>query len=169
MAGKQMKKLAKETAIYGMSSILGKFLNWLLMPFYTFYLAGGPAEYGIVTNLYAWTSLLLVVLTYGMETGFFRFVNKDRENERQIYGNIFSAVGITSLVFIFLCFLFQYQISGFLGYASHPEYITMMGITVAIDAFASIPFANLRYQNRPIRFALLKMMYVVFNILFNSK
>lgn len=167
MAGKQMQKLAKETAIYGVSSILGKFLNWLLMPFYTFVLAGGPAEYGIVTNLYAWTSLLLVILTYGMETGFFRFVNKDKENETAIYGNVFASVGITSLLFIGLIFLFQNPVSVFLGYVSHPEYITMMGVTVALDAFASIPFAYLRYQNRPIKFATLKLLYVVFNIILN--
>ncbi len=162
-----MQKLAKETAIYGVSSILGKFLNWLLMPFYTFVLAGGPSEYGIVTNLYAWTSLLLVVLTYGMETGFFRFVNKDKENETQIYGNVFSSIGFTSILFIGLILLFDNPISVFLGYANHPEYIAMMGITVALDAFASIPFAFLRYQNRPIKFAALKLLYVVFNILLN--
>lgn len=167
MAGTQMQKLAKETAIYGVSSILGKFLNWLLMPFYTFVLAGGPSEYGVVTNLYAWTSLLLVILTYGMETGFFRFVNKDKENEVNIYGNVFSSIGFTSILFIGIIVLFENPISVFLGYASHPEYISMMGITVALDAFASIPFAYLRYQNRPIKFAVLKLLYVLFNIVLN--
>ena len=167
MAEQQMKKLAKETAIYGVSSILGKFLNWLLMPFYTFYLVGGPAEYGIVTNLYAWTSLLLVALTYGMETGFFRFANKNKENELNIYGNTLVSVGTTSVLFIFLCIIFTTSAANFLGYASHPEYITMMGITVAIDAFACIPFAYLRYKNRPIKFAVLKFLYIVFNIVLN--
>jgi len=76
MAEKQMKKLAKETAIYGVSSILGKFLNWLLVPLYV-YVLDSSADYGVVTNLYSWTALLLVVLTYGMETGFFRFANKN--------------------------------------------------------------------------------------------
>lgn len=163
----QMKNLAKDTAIYGISSILGKFLNWLLMPFYTFFLKGGPADYGIVTNLYAWTSLLLVILTYGMETGFFRFVNKNKDEELNIYGNTLVSVGITSVLFIALCFLFETPIASFLNYATTPEYITMMGITVAIDAFASIPFAYLRYKNRPIKFAVLKMLYVMFNIILN--
>ncbi len=162
-----MQKLAKETAIYGVSSILGKFLNWLLMPFYTFVLAGGPAEYGIVTNLYAWTSLLLVVLTYGMETGFFRFVNKEKDKESQIYGNVFASIGFTSILFTGIIFLLQNPIAVFLGYASHPEYIWMMGVTVALDAFASIPFAYLRYKNRPIKFAALKLLYVLFNIVLN--
>lgn len=163
----QMKKLAKDTAIYGVSSILGKFLNWLLMPFYTFFLVGGPADYGIVTNLYAWTSLLLVMLTYGMETGFFRFANKNKDDERNVYGNTLISVGITSVIFIVICFLFEHPISGFLGYSTNPEFITMMGVTVAIDAFACIPFAYLRYKNRPIKFAALKMLYVVFNIILN--
>ncbi|MDD4991719.1 MAG: polysaccharide biosynthesis C-terminal domain-containing protein [Paludibacter sp.] len=167
MAEKHIKKLAKDTAIYGVSSILGKFLNWLLMPFYTFFLSGGPSDYGVVTNLYAWTSMLLVILTYGMETGFFRFANKNKENERDVYGNTMLSVGFTSLIFILLCFVFQTPISNFLDYANHPEYITMMGVTVAIDAFACIPFAYLRYTNRPIKFAVLKMLYVIFNIAFN--
>lgn len=167
MAQKEMKSLAKDTAIYGVSSILGKFLNWLLMPFYTFFLVGGPAEYGIVTNLYAWTSLLLVILTYGMETGFFRFANKNKENEHNVYGNTLFSVGITSLFFTALCFLFTTPIANFLGYTANPEFITMMGVTVAIDAFACIPFAYLRYKNRPFKFAGLKMLYVVFNIILN--
>ncbi len=162
-----MKSLAKDTAIYGVSSILGKFLNWLLMPFYTFYLVGGPAEYGVVTNLYAWTSLLLVMLTYGMETGFFRFANKNKENEQNVYSNTLFSVFVTSILFVVLCFAFNTQISNFLGYTANPEFITMMGVTVAIDAFASIPFAYLRYKNRPLKFAGLKMLYVVFNIVLN--
>jgi len=167
MAEKHIKKLAKDTAIYGVSSILGKFLNWLLMPFYTFFLKGGPSDYGVVTNLYAWTSILLVILTYGMETGFFRFVNKDKENERNVYGNTLLSVGFTSIIFVLLCFGFKNPVASFLDYAKTPEYITMMGISVALDAFASIPFAYLRYINKPIRFAVLKMLYVVFNIVLN--
>ncbi len=163
----QMKNLAKDTAIYGVSSIFGKFLNWMLMPFYTFFLKGGPADYGIVTNLYAWTSLLLVILTYGMETGFFRFANKNKDNERDIYGNIMLSVGVTSLIFMLFCFVFVGSIANFLDYANHPEYISMMAVTVAIDAFACIPFAYLRYLNRPYKFAILKMLYVLFNIILN--
>jgi len=167
MAEKHIKKLAKDTAIYGVSSILGKFLNWMLMPFYTFFLKGGPTDYGVVTNLYAWTSLFLVILTYGMETGFFRFANKNKENERNVYGNTLLSVGFTSVIFVLFCFAFENPIANFLDYAKTPEYITMMGISVAIDAFAGIPFAYLRYTNKPIKFAVLKMLYVVFNIAFN--
>lgn len=166
MAEKQMKKLAKDTAIYGVSSILGKFLNWLLVPFYTYVLAS-PADYGVVTNLYSWTALLLVVLTYGMETGFFRFANKNKEKSDEVYSTTLLSVGGTSLIFALFCIFFSQQIANSLGYEQYPEYIRMMGITVAIDAFASIPFAYLRFINRPIKFAAIKFLYVALNILFN--
>lgn len=164
--GKNIKSLAKDTAIYGVSSIVGKFLNWLLVPLYTYKLAN-TAEYGVVTNLYAWTALLLVVLTYGMETGFFRFANKEGENAEKVYGNSLISLGLTSLVFSLFIIIFHYSIGNFLGYGTHPEYIWMLGLTVAMDAFASIPFAYLRYTNRPIRFAALKLLYIGLNIVLN--
>jgi O-antigen/teichoic acid export membrane protein len=166
MAEKQMKSLAKDTAIYGISSILGKFLNWLLVPLYTHVLASS-ADYGIVTNLYSWTALLLVILTYGMETGFFRFANKDDNNPDLVYSTSMIAVGITSLIFAVWCVLFAPQISTWLDYGTHPEYIWMLGLSVAMDAFASIPFAYLRYLKRPIRFATYKMLFVCLNIPLN--
>ena len=95
MAG-GMKRLAKETAIYGLSSIVGRFLNWMLVPMYTRVLAN-TNEFGVVTNLYGWTALLLVILTYGMETGFFRFVNKQEEREpMRVYATALYSVGFTS-------------------------------------------------------------------------
>ena len=166
MAEKQMKKLAKDTAIYGVSSILGKFLNWLLVPYYTYVLAS-PADYGVVTNLYSWTALLLVVLTYGMETGFFRFANKNKDKSNEVYSTTLLSVGGTSLIFALFCIFFSQEIANGLGYEQYPEYIRMMGITVAIDAFASIPFAYLRFINRPIKFAAIKFLYVALNIIFN--
>lgn len=166
MAEKQMKKLAQETAIYGVSSILGKFLNWLLVPLYT-YILDSSADYGIVTNLYSWTALLLVILTYGMETGFFRFANKNKENADQVYSTTLISVGVTSLIFGVICVIFDQQLANFLGYDQYPEYISMLGVVVAIDAFASIPFAYLRYANRPIKFAAVKFLYIALNIIFN--
>lgn len=166
MAEKQMKKLAKETAIYGVSSILGKFLNWLLVPLYT-YVLDSSADYGVVTNLYSWTALLLVVLTYGMETGFFRFANKNKEKSDEVYSTTLLSVGGTSLIFALFCIFFSQEIANGLGYEQYPEYIKMMGVTVAIDAFASIPFAYLRFINRPIKFAAIKFLYVALNIVFN--
>jgi len=166
MAEKQMKKLAKETAIYGVSSILGKFLNWLLVPLYTYVLAS-QSDYGKVTNLYAWTALLLVILTYGMETGFFRFANKRKEDADTVYSTTLITVGFTSILFVLVCLFFSTQIADLLGYHKHPEYIIMLGIVVAMDAFASIPFAYLRFSNRPIKFAAYKFIYIFLNIVFN--
>src|ERR1035437_9903851 len=100
---KEMKSLAKDTAIYGVSSILGKFLGWLLVPLYTYTLEK-QADYGMVTNLYAWTALLLIILTYGMETGYFRYANKDTHNSDKVYGNSLISVGFTSLLFIVFVF-----------------------------------------------------------------
>jgi O-antigen/teichoic acid export membrane protein len=166
MAEKQMKKLAKETAIYGVSSILGKFMNWLLVPLYSYVLTS-PADYGIVANLYAWTALLLVVLTYGMETGFFRFANKYAEIDRKVYGNTLMSVTSTSLIFAVLTVVFSQEIANALGYPNHPEFIAMLGAVVAMDAIGSIPFAWLRYKSRPIRFASLKLLMIFTNIIFN--
>lgn len=161
-----MKSLAKDTAIYGVSSIVGKFLNWLLVPLYTYKLTK-VADYGIVTNLFAWTALLLVILTYGMETGFFRFANKDPKNYRKTYGNTMISVGTTSLIFVVIIILFHQHIANFLGYQNQSEFIWMLGVIVAIDAFASIPFAYLRFQKRPIAFAGLKLLYIALNITLN--
>lgn len=161
-----MKKLAKDTAIYGVSSILGKFLNWLLVPLYT-YMLESSADYGVVTNLYSWTALLLVILTYGMETGYFRFANKNAENAGKVYSTTLLTIGFTSLVFAVICVLFKNPLAEMLGYGSYPEYISMLGVVVAIDAFASIPFAYLRYSNRPVKFAAIKFLYIALNIFFN--
>ena len=161
-----MKSLAKDTAIYGLSSIIGKFLNYLLVPLYTYVLARTD-DYGVVTNLYAWTALLLVILTYGMETGFFRFANREEYDAKSVYKTAFMTLLSTSTLFALVVVLFQQPIAGFLGYADHSEFIAMMAVTVALDAFASIPFAYLRYEKRAMLFAALKLLFVVLNIGFN--
>ena len=162
----EMKSLAKDTAIYGLSSIIGKFLNYLLVPLYTYVLAR-TEDYGIVTNLYAWTALLLVILTYGMETGFFRFANREGYDPKQVYRTAFVSLLSTSTLFAVLCCIFQQPIANGLGYHDHSEFIAMMAITVALDAFACIPFAYLRNQKRAMLFAGLKLLFVVLNIAFN--
>ena len=161
-----MKSLAKDTAIYGLSSIIGKFLNYLLVPLYTYALAR-TADYGIVTNIYAWTALLLVILTYGMETGFFRFANREDYDPKSVYKTAFLTLLTTSTLFAVLVVLFRQPIANLLGYADHSEFIAMMFATVAVDAFACIPFAYLRYQKRSMVFAALKLLFVVLNIGFN--
>ena len=162
----EMKSLAKDTAIYGLSSIIGKFLNYLLVPLYTYVLARTD-DYGIVTNLYAWTALLLVLLTYGMETGFFRFANREDYDPRTVYKTSFITLLCTSALFTMLVIIFHQPLANVLGYPDHSEFVEMMFATVAIDAFACIPFAYLRYQKRPIVFAALKLLFVLLNIGFN--
>jgi O-antigen/teichoic acid export membrane protein len=162
----EMKSLAKDTAIYGLSSIIGKFLNYLLVPLYTYVLARTD-DYGIVTNLYAWTALLLVLLTYGMETGFFRFANREDYDAKSVYKTAFLTLLSTSTLFAVLVVLFQQPIANVMGYAGHSSFIAMMAVTVALDAFACIPFAYLRYQKKPMVFAALKLLFVVLNIGFN--
>ncbi|MDR1259304.1 MAG: oligosaccharide flippase family protein [Tannerellaceae bacterium] len=169
MAG-GMKRLARETAVYGLSSIIGRFLNWLLVPVYTRTLAG-TEEFGIYTNLYAWVALLLIILTYGMETGFFRFVNKkegtDGEEPVRVYATVLSCIGVTSLLFLLSAACFIHPLSRLLNYAEHPEYLAMMLSVVAIDAFCCIPFAYLRYKRRPLRFMLIKLLGIFLNIALN--
>ncbi len=161
-----MKSLAKDTAIYGLSSIIGKFLNYLLVPLYTYVLAR-TSDYGIVTNLYAWTALLLVLLTYGMETGFFRFANREDYDARTVYKTAYITLLISSALFTMLIVIFHQPVANVLGYPDHAEFVEMMFATVAVDAFASIPFAYLRNQKRPVLFAALKLLFVVLNIGFN--
>lgn len=161
MAG--IKSLMKDTAIYGVSSIVGRFLNWCLVPMYTYIFAAG--EYGIVTNIYAYIALVLIILTYGMETGFFRFANHERwNNPTQVYSTTLISIGTTSMAFIILACAFSPQIAEWLHCGDHPSFIWMMVIAVGVDAYTSIPFAYLRYKKRPMKFAVLKFTNIGLNI-----
>ena len=130
----ELKSLAKDTAIYGASSIIGKFLNYFLVPIYTFSLPAASGGYGVITKMYAIVALLLVVLTFGMETGFFRFANKGQDDPMRVYSTTLLSVSIGSLVFVALGLLFLEPIAGWLEYGEHPWYIGMMMIVVAMDA-----------------------------------
>ena len=164
MAG-GMKRLAGETAIYGASSIIGKFLNWMLVPMYTRVLAT-ESDFGIVTNLYAWTALLMVILTYGMETGFFRFMNKKEIRlPMRVYATTLFSLAFTSVLFMVLVFSALTPVSNFLGYGAHPEYIGMRAGIGAVDAFCCLPFAFLRYQGKAVRFAAIKLLNIFLNII----
>jgi O-antigen/teichoic acid export membrane protein len=162
-----LKSLAKDTAIYGLSSIMARFINYLLVPIQTakFNAAGG--QYGIITNVYAYVALLIILLTYGMETTFFRFMSKEGEEPKKVYATTLKTVGFTSLLFALIVIVFLNPIAGVLGYTDHPEYILVMYLTVAIDAFTAIPFAYLRCKHRPMKFATLKVLNITFNIILN--
>ena len=162
-----LKSLAKDTAIYGLSSIVGRFLNYLLVPLYTYKIAASSGGYGIVTNLYAYTALLLALLTFGMETTMFRFSNKDGEDRNKVYGTALKMVGGVCLLFVAAVLLLIKPISGAMGYSAHPEYVGCMAIIVALDAFQAIMFSKLRLERRPIKFMCLKFAFIIPNILLN--
>ena len=159
MAG--IKSLAKDTAVYGLSSIIGRFLNWCLVPLYVYLFPS--EEYGVVTYLYGFTAVALVILNYGMETGFFRFANREGNAER-VYTTSLISVGTTSLLFIALLSLFLHPISGAIKLPGMELFVWLMGVTVAIDAFSNLPFAYLRFKNRAWRFAGIKLLNVGVNI-----
>ena len=162
-----LKSLAKDTAIYGLSSIVGRFLNYLLVPLYTYYMPHDTGDYGISTNIYAYTALILVLLTFGMETTLFRFANDDRSKPDTVFSTVMAVVGSLTMVFLLLIFGFIGPISEVLGYSEHPDYLLMMAVVVALDALQAIPFSYLRFQKRAIRFASLKMLFILLNITLN--
>ena len=157
MAGSKMASLAKDTAIYGISSIVGRFINYLLTPLYTNILKAQDAQYGAITKMYAYTALCLVLLTFGMETTMFRFANKEGQKPERVLSALFAA----------LCITFRYEICAFLQYPDHPEYVTALSLVVAIDSFQAIVFSYLRFLKRPIKFAALKLTNIGLTIALN--
>ena len=162
-----IKSLAKDTAIYGLSSIIGRFLNYLLVPVYTAKMTAASGSYGIITNMYALTALILVLLTFGMETTFFRFANKEGEDPRRVFSTALIGVMSTSSLFFLAVVLFLMPVSEFLGYASHPQYVWVMALTVSIDAVRAIPFVYLRLQQKALKFASLQLLNIGINIVLN--
>lgn len=157
----QLKSLAKDTAVYGLSSIVGRFLNWCLVPLYVYLFPA--AEYGIVSYLYSFTAVALVILNYGMETGFFRYASREPDPQR-VYTTSLGCVAITSILFTILVSIFISPISTSLLLPKHPMFVWMLAVTVAIDAFSNIPFAYLRFRNKAMRFAGIKLCNVFLNI-----
>lgn len=153
----------KDTAIYGVSSIIGRFLNWCLVPLYTMMFPA--AEYGVVTYVYSVVALALIILTYGMETGFFRFANHERwNNPMLVYSTSLISLAVTSTAFVVAVLLFLSPISRAMECENHPSFVAIMAVCVALDAFTAIPFSYLRYQKRPIRFAYLRLINIGLNI-----
>ena len=162
-----LKALAKDTAIYGLSSIVGRFLNYLLVVLYTYKIPAESGGYGIVTNLYAYSALLFALLTFGMETTFFRFSGKENENPPMVYSTALRLVGSVSLLFIVLVFAFLRPISTAMGYGAHPEYIGCFALIAGLDAFQAIMFGRLRQQRKALKFMSLKMLFIGLNIALN--
>ncbi|MFA7493594.1 MAG: oligosaccharide flippase family protein [Proteiniphilum sp.] len=165
MAG-GMKTLAKETLFYGMGSVLPKLLSWFLSLYWAFALPK-ISDIGVLANFYAWVALLQVILTYGMETGFFRYANKEKDPER-VFSTTFIAIAFTTLLFFVAALLWLKPAAFALGgVAMKPHYLLMLVIILCFDVLGTVPFANLRFKKRPIRFAAIKIANVVLTILFN--
>lgn len=159
-----LRRLAGQTAIYGLSSIIGRLLNYLLVPLYTRVLI--TSDYGIYTEMYAYVSILWVILTYGMETTFFRF-SQSESNKQGVYSTSMLSLGFTSLVFLVAALIYAQPIANWLGYADNVKYVVWFAFILAFDAISAIPFAKLRQENRPVKFALIKLVNIGSNIGFN--
>lgn len=165
MANNEVKKLAGQTAIYGGTTVLSRLLNYLLVPLHT-YLFSNAADYGVVGELYAWTSLFIVILTYGMETAFFRF-SQDEGVKDRVYSTVVGSLLVTSTLFIVLCSVFAQPIADWLRYPAHPEYVRWFSVIIGVDALTSIFFAHLRFLNKALRFAAVKLTNILVNVLLN--
>ncbi|MCR5071566.1 MAG: polysaccharide biosynthesis C-terminal domain-containing protein [Bacteroidales bacterium] len=162
-----LKSLAKDTALYGLVSIVGRFLNYMLVPVYTYVIPVESGGYGIVSNLYAYTALFLALLTFGMETTLFRYGSKPGVDEKMVYSNALRMVGGVSLAFLAVVFVFLRPIAGAMDYGAHPEYVGIFALITAQDAFQAIMFSRLRLQHRPLRFVALKFAFIIPSILLN--
>ena len=159
-----IKKLAGETAIYGLSSILGRFLNYLLVPLYTRALA--PAEYGVVSEFYAYSAFLMVVLGYRMESAFFRF-GTEKEGREAVFSTVMRSILVSTALFLGLVWLFTGSFAAALNYADHPEYIRWFGLILAFDVLAEIPLARLRLEQRAKKFVAAKLLGIGLTIALN--
>jgi O-antigen/teichoic acid export membrane protein len=157
-----IKQLFGQTAVYGLGIVLPRLLNYILLtPFYTRVFE--RAAYGVITELYAYVVFLLVILTYGMETGYFRYTSSSDQKAR-VYSTVLGSLFFSSLLFIIFVLLSSGSISSILGYEQHPEYIRWLALIVGIDAFTSIPFARIRLNNQPLKYALIRIGEVSINI-----
>lgn len=160
-----LKKLLGQTAVYGLSSILGRTLNYLLVPLYTWVFATHPEEYGVISQLYAFVAFLMILLTFGMETTYFRFI-QDSENKKQVFQNSFITLALLNIVFLIGLVLFNRNIANALLF-DHPEYIILMGAIVVIDATSSLPLAKLRAEEKAKEFAIIQFSSIGVNIILN--
>ena len=158
------KKLLGDTAIYGVSSIVGRFLNWWLVPYH----AGifRPDEYGVVSNLYGYVAFAMILLTYGLETGYFRFASQS-DNREKVFSTSIISLFSTTFLFLLVIFFFKGEIATAMQYGDRPEFIWWLALTVGFDSVTAIPFAQLRLQGRPVKFAVVKLVNIGLNIGFN--
>lgn len=160
-----LRQLISQTAIYGLSSIIGRFLNYLLVPLYTYTFNAG--EYGVVSEFYAYAGFLAVLLVLGLETGYFRFRQQQLFAVEAVYRNALSVLTLISLSFFIAMAFWQQALATWLHYPDHPEYLLWFSGILAIDAMTALPFARLRAENRAWRFAGIKMAEIFITIALN--
>lgn len=157
-----LKRLAGQTAIYGLSSIVGRLINFMLVPLYTRVFL--PGEYGVVTEMYTYVAFLLIILTYGMETAFFRFSEESPKQKNTVFSTSLLSIITTSTLFFVLVSAFRMPLSEAMRYPDNVEYIMILAAVIALDAIAAIPFARLRAENKALRFAIIKLTGIGVNI-----
>ena len=159
-----LKKLAGQTAIYGMSSIVARLLNYLLTPLYTSKNVFDPEQYGIITEMYAYVAFLIIFLTYGMETAFFRFISRESSKKNLVFATAVKSVLTSSLIFMVLATFFSEPIGIALHYPDNTEYVIWFAIIVGLDAISTLPLALLRSEDKALKFAGINMANVAINI-----
>lgn len=159
-----LKKLAGQTAIYGLPSILGRVLNYLLVPLHTSYFA--PSEYGIVSEFYAYVAFFVILLMMGMETTFFRFVNQSNDKEKT-FNQVFSIVLVINVLFLATIILFAQSIATWMGYPDYKQYVLWFSFILAMDAMSSLFLAKLRFKEKAKQFALVQLASIGVNVLLN--
>lgn len=160
-----IKQLAGQTVIYGLSSVVGRLLNYVLVPLHVALFQ--PDAYGVVTELYAYAAFVAVLLVYGMETAFFRFLNKDQLNAKNTFTSGFRALLTTTLVFWAAIYFFQQPVAQAMLYADHPEYVVWFALILGLDALSALPLARLRANQQPVRFAIINLTGIGITILLN--
>lgn len=155
-------KLVSQTAIYGLSSIVGRFLNYLLVPVYTYYFA--PAEYGVISEFYAYAGFFSVLLVLGFETGYFRFRGNGESKRDSAYATALWFIVLLNLAFVSSAIVNQQALATLIHYAEHPEYIVYFTAILSLDAVSAIPFARLRAENKALRFATIKLTEIIITI-----
>jgi len=161
-----IKKLAGQTVWYGLSNIAAKLLNYILTPLITYLLntPKGNVDYGDVSMLYAAISFANILFTYGLETGYFRFCNKEGVNEKTLFHTLFNSLVGTTVLLSLLIYFFKIPISDFVEQQGHSEYILLCAGILSFDTLAAIPFARLRQEERPRKYAFIRIAGILVNI-----
>ncbi|MCB9363901.1 MAG: polysaccharide biosynthesis protein [Flavobacteriales bacterium] len=156
-----LKKLASQTAVYGLTTIIGRLMTWFLVPIYIGAAKFSTDQYGIITEMYSYVAFLVVFLTYGMETAYFRFSTQKDEDKQQVYSTIVYSLLATSFIFIAGAFLFNQSIADWLKYPNNKEFVTWFAIIVGLDAVSSIPMARLRAENKATKFVIVNFANII--------